>query len=267
MSILTHGSDLTLAPTVQPLVKALDGTVQTAVTRLAEWGFRAVQLDATLSGIRPRDLGVRARKDLIALLTRRGLRLAGLDLFIPRRHYVEPEHVDRAMAATLAAVTLAADLGRVPLSIALPAGEVDDGVRSALVEAADGHGIVLAIHAEDQLDRLAQWVDTVDLPALAVGLDPAALLGRDQNPVDVAHAQSKRLAVARLADVTSAAEGPAATRCPLGAGELDLLQYRLALDLATRRHGPVVLDLRGLEDPVQGAARGKKAWDKAAFTV
>jgi hypothetical protein len=267
MAILTHGSDLTLAPTVTPLVRTLDGTVQAAVAKLSESGFRAVQLDGTLAGIRPRDLSVRARKDLLALLTRRGLRLSGLDLFIPRKHFLESQHVDRAMAATLSAVELAADLGRVPLSIALPAKDVDAGVKSALVEAADGHGITLAVHAEDQLDALAAWVAGVDLPCLSIGLDAAALLGLSKSPVDTVHAHARALGAARLADVAQGGDGPGGSRCVLGQGELDVLQYRLALDLAKRRTGPVVLDLRGLDDPLRGAISAAKTWDDAAFTV
>ena len=85
--------------------------MQAALRRMAEVGIPAVQLDATLSGIRPRELSPRTRKDLAALIQRQGLRLAGLDLFIPRSHYLESDRQDRAITAALAAIELAADLG------------------------------------------------------------------------------------------------------------------------------------------------------------
>ena len=70
----------------------------------------------------------------------------------------------------------------------------------------------------------------------------------------------KRLAVARLSDVTGGA-----LRCAVGEGELELAAYRVAVDLAPSRAGPVVLDLRGVEDPIKAARAAAAAWDNAAF--
>lgn len=262
MSILTHGSDLRLAPTIRPLVTTGDGTVRGALTKLTSLGFQALQLDATLPGVRPRELSQRARKDLLALFARQGLQLAGLDLFLPRQHFTEASHIDRAMSAALAAIELAADLGRVPVSLALPLGEVKDEIKSTLIEAADGRGIQLAVHAEDELDALATWLDALELRALGAGIDPAALLARGEKAVRTTQRFAKRLTVARLSDLTSGA-----LRCAVGEGELDIEAYRITLDLAGGRSGPVVLDLRGLESPATAAATGKAAWDKAAFTM
>ena len=133
---------------VRPIVEQSGRSLKNALTKLVKSGFTSVQLDATLSGIRPRELNVRARKDLSALLTRNSMSLAGIDLFIPVAHFTDPQQVDRAMGAALATIELAADLGRVPVSTALPVGELTDDVKSALVEAADGHNVRLAIHAD-----------------------------------------------------------------------------------------------------------------------
>jgi sugar phosphate isomerase/epimerase len=262
MAILTHGSDLRLAPTLRPLVAAADGTVRGAIARLAKLDFHAVQLDATLPGIRPRELSQRGRKDLIALLSRQDMQIAGLDLFLPRQHFVEVQHLDRAVTATLAAIELAADLGRIPVSLALPVAEMKDDVKATLVEAADGRGIRLAVHAEDQLEALGAWLEAVDQYALGAGIDPAALLARGEKAVRATQRLSKRLAVARLSDVTAGA-----LRCALGEGELEIAAYRITIDLAPGRTGPVVLDLRGIEDPFAAAGNAKTVWDKAAFTV
>src|SRR5690606_13026801 len=62
----------------------------------AKAGFRAVALDASAAGLRPRDLDRSARRDLAALLRRLELAFAGLDLWIPPEHFASPEHADRA---------------------------------------------------------------------------------------------------------------------------------------------------------------------------
>ncbi len=263
MAILTHGRDMTLAPTIAPVVRQTDQTVRGALTALSQCGFDAVQLDALLAGVRPRELDQRARKDLLGLLSRSTMRLAGIDMFIPRAHFVDTDRVDRAMEAALAGIQLAADLGRVPLSIALPVEQLDDDVQNELVTAADGCGVRLAVHLEDQLDALAAWADAVDLPILGGAIDPAAVLARSGDPVETVQRLGRRLTVARLDDFSMAD----ALRCPAGRGDLDVTAYRIALDLAESRTGPVVLDLRGLDQAIHAAAQSKHAWDRAAFTV
>ena len=268
MTILTHGSDLTLAPAVRPLVKASGKPLAAAVADIAAAGFTAVQLDAALPGLRPRDLDQRARKDLLALLTRRSLRLAGLDLFIPRAHFLDPKHLDRATSAVTAAIGLAADLGRVPLSVPLPIEDLDEAAASAIIEAADGHAVPLAVHAEDRVRKLIDWLDATDLPTAGAAIDPAALFAHGVDPVTLAHRIGKRLTVARLSDARQAHQDTpdhGITRCPVGRGDLDVAAYRVALDLITSRPGPVVLDLAGLTAPAEAAAQAAACWDQSAF--
>lgn len=303
MTILTQGADLSLAPTITPLIKPAGKSLASGLSWLAREGFHAVQLDATLSGIRPRELNHRARRDLISLLTRSSVRLGGLDFFIPRRHYLDEAEVDRAVTSTLATIELAADLGRAPVSISLPVAELSEDIKHALVEAADGRGVTLAVYGslEDQGASRGEsaavnaWVDAVDLPALGAGLDPVDVIAAGGDAVAVCHRLASRLASARLGDGKSTAgreDGGAAMRCGIGEGELDLLSYRLALDLAwggmdlrgdggavstapsrqkargkARGGGPVVLDLRGLAEPMKQAAAARRAWDRAAFAV
>ena len=263
MEILTHGSDLALARTVTPIVRSADGRVVSAVTQLARCGFKAVQLDATLSGIRPRDLDRRARRDLLAVLNRQSVQLAGIDLFVPRTHFEQSQYIDRAITATLNSIELAADLGRIPLSVALPVEQLDQDVKDTLIKAADGRGVRLAVHAEDQLDALQVWVDEVDLFCLGVAIDPAALLSQSQDPVTVVQNLGNRLAVARLRDWSGEGIGS----CPVGRGELDMTRYRVVLDLAPGRVGPVVLDLRGQDNVITSAAVAMQAWESAGFSV
>src|SRR5690606_35381914 len=108
--------DMPLAPTLA----ALPGEPRRSIDRLHELGFRFIQLSATHPGLRPRELDQSARRDLLATLRRRERSPAGVDLWIPPEHFADAAQVDRAVAAAIAAIELAADLGRVPLSLALP---------------------------------------------------------------------------------------------------------------------------------------------------
>ena len=276
MAILTHGSDLSLAPTLTPIVRQAGGTARAAMDRLAPAGFEAVQLDATLRGLRPRELDRGGRRELANAIRRRNLRLAGLDLFIPRKHYLDPQHVDRAMSATTGAIELAADLDRVPVSLTLPIKRLPADLAEALVEAADGHSVRLAVHCEHEPTALHEWIESVDLPALGAAIDPATLLAQNADPSQWVQRFGHHLTVARLSDLergvgdeTEDTEQPHAidsVRCAVGQGELDVMAYRVSLDLATGRAGPVVLDLRGLTSPMQAAQSAKRAWDDAAVS-
>lgn len=262
MGTLGHGSDLTLAPAVGPLVRGEGLTVREAIEAVAQAQFTSIQLDASLAGLRPRELDQRARKDLLALLKRRGLRLAGWDLFIPPRHYLDDSTSDRAWQATLGAVELAADTERRPLSLTLPVSEVGDEARSMLIEAADRCGVRLAWHAEDQLQALAAAIQAADVPVLGAGVDPAALIASRQDPAEWVHRFARRLISARLSDAAASGE-----RRPVGDGDLDVADYRVAVDLASEREGPVVLDLRGLAAPLSAAVAARQAWERASFPL
>lgn len=261
MTTFGHGTDLGLAPTIGPMVREAGQSVRTAIEAVAGAGFAAVQMDATLAGLRPRELDERARQDLLALLRRRDLPLAGWDLFIPRKHYLESDMMDRAMQATIAAIELAADTGRVPLSLQLPIGKLAADARQTIIEAADARGVRLAIHAEDQLDAQEAWLADADITALGVAIDPATAIAQKLDPAELVHRFARRLAVARLSD----APASGGERCPVGQGELDIADYRVAVDLAVARAGPIVLDLRGLSNPLTAAATARTAWNRAAF--
>lgn len=263
MAILSHGSDLTLAPTIKPIVQASGATLRRSLSDLAAAGVESVQLDASLRGIRPRELSATGRRDLCTSVVRAGLRLAGLDLFVPRKHLLEGQHVDRAVSSLVEAVKLAADLGRVPLSLALPLdGSADEAVE-AVLEAADGHGVSLAVHAERELDDAAAALAHKPASVVGLGLDPATLILRGGDPVAAAQQHGKRLASCRLSD----ADRDLGQRCAVGAGDLDLTSYRVSVDLASSRVGPVVLDLRGLNEPMAATRRAMASWDDASFSL
>lgn len=265
MVVITHGSDLTLAPTIRPLAQGVEGSARRALTLISEAGFRSVQLDATMPGLRPRDLEQSARRDLAATLRRSGLRVGGIDFFIPADHYCDPANVERAVESAHAALGLAADLDRAAVSLNLPVIQADPSIVGELLTAADGYGIRLAIHHDAEPGELLTWLKQQDAQLVGAGLDPAALLAARRDPVGVLTSFADRLAVARLSDAKRGlADG---TRSVVGRGDLDLLTYRVSVDLAARRTGPVVLDLRLLSDPLAAAQAALTAWNNAAMRV
>lgn len=228
---------LPLAPTLAPLVAG--GDPRATLQLLANAGFHHVQLSAALPGMRPRDLDRSARRDLLARLRRIELTAVGVDLWIPEEHFTQPEHADRAVAAVLDAITLSADLGRIPLSVRLPEG-IDDHAAQEWRSRADTCGVAIADHAPRP--HLL----------LSAGIDPAALIAAGQDPV-VLTSTASNLAAARFSDFRDE------SRIAPGAGRLDVLAYQVAL--VTRSFdAPVALDLRRVVNPWVALDTAADAW-------
>lgn len=225
------------APTLAPLVAG--GDPRAALQRISDSGFRHVQLSAALPGMRPRDLDRSARRDLLARLRRIELTVSGLDLWIPEEHYTAPEHADRAAAAIMDAIELAADLGRVPLSVRLPDG-VDDHVAREWRGRAETCGVSIADHSPTPHALLSSGVDPALL--LAAGLSPASHTSNAPN-----------LAAARFSDYRDE------SRVAPGAGRLDVLAYQVAL-VSRGFDAPVALDLRRVATPATALETGRNAW-------
>jgi sugar phosphate isomerase/epimerase len=249
-----------LSVTLAPLVRPGGTGVRRAIERVASMGFRSVQLSAAQQGLRPRELSRRARQDVLATLSRNGLMLGGLDLMIPHRDWLEPATQDRATAAALAALDLAADLGQVPLCMTLPVERLGDDIAEALLTAADARGVLLTVHAEHDLDALADWLSRHDQPKLGAGLDPAALLAEGHDPSDVVVRFAEPLRVARVDDHATTSVASAGGRCAVGGGDLDVLAYRAALSTCRSLRG-IVMELRGLSDPVAALQAGARVWE------
>ena len=104
------------------------GDTAAALAWVASRGIAGVQLSATHPSMRPRDLGVSARRDLRATLARYELVVTGIDAWIPSEHFIDPAHADRAIEAACAACEFASEFGRVPVTLQLPrsASNADD---------------------------------------------------------------------------------------------------------------------------------------------
>jgi sugar phosphate isomerase/epimerase len=239
-----------VAATVAPL-----GDTALALAWLSSAGIRGAQLSAMQPGMRPRELGESARRDLRATLARLELVASGVDAWIPSSHFVDPANVERAVHAVAAACELAGELGRVPVCVMLPDPGSNDASAArrreavaAIAAAADRHGVTIADAGPSN-----------DLPPPPFGrcIDPAAVLAAGGDPAAEASRAGVRLAAARIVDLTRAG-----MRGPVGmAGEsrLDALAYRIALEVAGFR-GLAVIDARQWTDPRGGIVACAAAW-------
>lgn len=260
-----------------PTLAALPGDPRLAIDRLAELGYRRIQLSATQVGLRPREMDRSARRGLLATLQRREMAPAGLDAWVPARRLTDPAHADRALAALLEAVELAADMGRIPVCVNLPRedaesdDESDDGdsagvlsireLLGVLHDRAAHLGVTLANHRVPREGETEGWGAARDPDdPRGLGVDPPAWLAADRDPVDAVTMAGSALASVRLVDLlTTGMRGPVGDRSE---GQLDLTAYRVALSVAGYE-GPVVVDARQWVDPWAGLAQSAEAWRSA----
>lgn len=234
-----------------------DGSPKQAMAWAASERFRYVQLPATRTGLRPRDLDRSARRDLAAALTRLELRLSGLDLWIPPDHFTADETADRAVDAAVATIELAGDLGRVPISFMAPTGPRAGAVMQVLSIRAEQHGVMLIdfTAVSDDTDEAAStdpgWT------SVRHGVDPALVLAAGQDPAERVVAIGSDLGQVRLSDWDGQ------QRVPVGMGRLDPAGMRAMLSVIGHAE-PVVIDARTLPDPVGAVRQAVRAWDAAA---
>ncbi len=255
-------------PLLAPTACALDMPVRLALDRLASGGaegFRAVQLSATHPELRPRELDGSARRGLRATLRRLELELAGLDAWIPARHWTDPAKVDRAFTSMCEIISLAADL--IPhrpgprLSVLLPRLEKPDAageakrVIDAVIERGMREGVMLVDHALPPPPLGADSAAAFGLDAaaaIASGLDPAQLVAQHPTPP---------LMGVRLADLMrSGVRGLLGDKLE---GQLDVLNLKIALSVAGYIH-PIVIDTRQWPDPWAGLIQTAKVWRETA---
>ena len=216
-----------------------------------------MQLDATTPGIRARDLDRSGRRDLAATIRREGMMCSGLDLWIPPDHFTDPSQADRAIAAVLGAIDLAHDLATLANSSVVTSRISEPGIVSLVLPAKMPGDALAAISARAQTTGVLiadlAWParEAVDEgSAIGVGIDPAVLLGRGDDPGAAVLRLGARVFVARLSDISPATGGVRVVPGARG-GSLDLSAYLVSL-VTNGFPRPVVVDLRGL--PAQAHA-------------
>ncbi|MEM7229522.1 MAG: hypothetical protein AAF432_11995 [Planctomycetota bacterium] len=236
-----------------PTVAALPGPWRSTLARLTAMGVRSVQLSATQAGFRPRELDRSGRRDLLTTLRRAELSVAGLDAWIPADHFIDATHSDRAVDALRSIVELAADLGRVPVSMTLPSPTDDDDavaeIAATIAAHAERHGVGVIDHMWPKAAR----------GGIAWGLETAAALSHDSDPTAMLLRDAP--ASVRLADLDQTG-----MRGPIGtSGRLDVLAFRVSLSMSTSvKH--IVMDTRQWIQPWEGLDASIRAWSAATMS-
>ncbi|MSR69781.1 MAG: hypothetical protein EXS17_05495 [Phycisphaerales bacterium] len=244
-----------LAATVAPLA----GEVAEALATIAQMGYRAAQLSATHVGTRPRDLDGSGRRGLASHLRRLGLSCAGFDLFVPPAHFIDSAFVDRAVDAVSQCATLAAAVGRCPVSIALPEKTAENEsrlreVREAISACAQREGVWVADHG---LDAVMGAAPMSSASALGIGIDPPTILAAGKELCEVVARCGSQVVTARIVDLLrSGMRGPPEEPHE---SRLDLLAYAASLAVLPLRFSPVA-DARQWTDPLLGLAQTLQRW-------
>lgn len=233
-------------------------------------GLRGVQLSATHPATRPRDLGASARREIRSMLGRYELLLTGVDAFVPPNHFVETQHMERAIDAVQAACEFAGECGRVPVSIHLPHAikppDSTNSVADATIDSVSARRMeslrAIASAAQHAGVEIADTSRTVDAPWPPIGflIDPATILGEGGDPIQQVMRAGTRLVGARIDDLLRTG-----MRGAVGSGgqsRLDVLAYRIALETANFTRLPVI-DARQWLDPHAGVLASLRAWSDA----
>lgn len=232
-------------------------------------GVRGVQIDATRSGLRAREMDRSARRDLAALMRRLQIACSGLDVFVPSEHFLDAQTQDRAVASVVGAIELAAELrglgavgaagvgaAELSVSVLLPR-ELPMDVAGMIESAADREGVRVADHCLPLRETKAGEQSRAS-EVIGVGIDPAALLSAGESPAKAAARLGGRVVLARVSDVL---RGVAGVRCVPGAsaGSLEVEAYRATLGVIGYR-GLAVLDLRGVSGGLENVEEAVKRW-------
>ncbi len=245
-------NDLYCGSGLAPTLESLGDDPRASLERLATLGFRFVQLSATQPGLRPRDLDNSARRDLAVKLRRWEIAASGLDLWIPPAHFIESSNVDRAVDATKAAIELASDLDRCPVSMEFPSADNDDETQlQAVITAIAEHAARFGIQIADHAVPVSNW------QYIGIGIDPAAWLSNNSDLANAIHKNAQQIVSIRLCDLLTS--GMRAPICESQGAQLDIVQYQVAISVNGYLK-PIVIDARQWQDPWTGIAQTASSW-------
>jgi len=233
-------------------ISALGVPIRSAIDQIANAAIPSVQVDARDQQTSPRQLSQSARRDLQALLRRHELVVSGVDCFLPGKVFGDAEHVDRAVGLMVDAIRLASDLGRVPVSCALP--RADDsvidrgGILAALDQCAQQCGVFVADHTLHKQPSPAAAM-------IGVGIDPVSVVLADLELAAYTSEMGDQLASTRLSDI---AEDGMRMPIPDG-GRIDFAAYAVALEIAGYTRATVI-DTRQWNEPLAGSFQTAEVW-------
>lgn len=233
----------------------IDGAPKAAIDQVHALGVRGIAIDASVPGIRARELTRSARRDLAASLRRRELEFTGLDLWIPPEHFTDPINAHRAIEAVAQAAEMSIELATLvggrskPIVSVLFPENLNETDRLAIGANAQRVGAIIADHQTQQAEHVA---------GIGIGIDPVLVLMNAQSPGKAVTQAGTDLKSVRLSDLS------AMGRCVVGSqgGKLDVRGYAGALIVASQEW--ITLDVREMPDPKVAVECARQAWLEAA---
>ena len=197
-------------------------------------GVGGVQVDAA-GDLSPNTLSQTGRREFRHLLRSHNLELTALGC--PLRHGLDTaENQDGRIDHVRKVMSLSFDLG--PRIAIVQAGRVpaedEASPRAALMTEAltilghhgDRSGTVLALETGlESGAALRKYLDRLDTGGLGVNLDPANLLMHEFDPYESARALQGKVVHCHAKDARKAGTSRAAQEVPLGAGDIDWMQF------------------------------------------
>jgi L-ribulose-5-phosphate 3-epimerase len=197
-------------------------------------GIGGVQVDA-VGDLSPKALSQTGRRQFLHLLRAHNVELTALGC--PLRHGLDTlENQEGRLDHVRKVMSLSFDLG--PRIAIVQAGRVpaedDVSPRATLMTEAltvlgqhgDRSGAVLALETGlESGAALRKYLDRFDAGGLGVNLDPANLLMHDFNPYESAHALQGKVVHCHAKDARKSGASRSAQEVPLGAGDIDWMQF------------------------------------------
>jgi len=219
-----------------------------ALQRAAAMGVGGVQVSAS-GDLSPQRLSETGRRELRTLLRSFNLQLAALNC--PLRHGIDVaenqeeriEHIRQVMA-------LAFDIGTRLVVVPFPkiasdeASPVFERLRYSLVELGrhgDRIGVSIALEIGfDPADKVRDYLNGFEVGSLGVNYDPVNLLLRDCDPISSLMPLQGKILHTQARDARLATVSRTAAEVPLGAGDINWLNYFGTLT-ALEYHGWVIV--------------------------
>ncbi|MDA0803689.1 MAG: hypothetical protein O2819_08065 [Planctomycetota bacterium] len=241
-------SDVRLAVTLAPL----GADAAESIRWCAQAGFEFIQWSATHPGAQAADMDGSSRRGVRSALVSAGVAASGVD-FVPfPESWERADQVDRLHAAFLATIELSVALGRLPVTIDLPARDLH-GVAMACLQEADRTGVPCLRLVPPQ--AVPDWA-TASAHVLGACLETGRALAGGLDPLSLLTACSPEVAHIRLVDVDSA--GRRGVPGALPGGRLDWRACTLAARLSASRT-LLLLDAAGCADPRADLVAGVRA--------
>lgn len=209
--------------------RSLRVPLRKAFEEAAKLGVQAVEMDAR-NELRPQELTETAARDIRKLLSDYNLKLAAVH-FPTRRGYDVQEELDTRLQATKAAMQMAYQLGAsvlvnhigtIPADFDTPEAKIFGEVLTDLAVYGNRAGAWLAARtAVDSGERLAEFLNHMNLDGIVAALDPAALIFDRHDPIQACQALGERIRHVYLKDGTRDFASGRNQQVPLGRGLVD----------------------------------------------